>query len=215
MLGNNVDGGYAEFIAVGAKDVFPLPPEIPLVDAAIIADALTTPYHAVINRGRVLPGDRVVVIARDRYTEAVADAFHQCEGYSRRLIDMAQRNESAPLTLRVRCALAMVRRDPSQKWLPHPIDDLDPNRLRFDDFFPQDLPYPEDVESISGQDFLDREERRQAERKELEQPRNTGSEQSPSLQRRDTLCVSLQALSANVNRSCMRLASSACDMSPG
>lgn len=62
MLGNNVDGGYAEFIAVGAKDVFPLPPEIPLVDAAIIADALTTPYHAVINRGRVLPGDRVVVI---------------------------------------------------------------------------------------------------------------------------------------------------------
>ena len=62
MLGNNVDGGYAEYIAVGAKDVFALPAEIPLVDAAIIADALTTPYHAVINRGRVLPGDRVVVI---------------------------------------------------------------------------------------------------------------------------------------------------------
>jgi alcohol dehydrogenase, propanol-preferring len=62
MLGNNVDGGYAEYIAVAAKDVFPLPPEIPLVDAAIIADALTTPYHAVVNRGRVLPGDRVVVI---------------------------------------------------------------------------------------------------------------------------------------------------------
>jgi alcohol dehydrogenase, propanol-preferring len=62
MLGNNVDGGYAEFIAVPARDVFPLPPEIPLVDAAIIADALTTPYHAVVNRGRVLPGDRVIVI---------------------------------------------------------------------------------------------------------------------------------------------------------
>ncbi|CAN5761336.1 zinc-binding dehydrogenase [soil metagenome] len=62
MLGNNVDGGYAEYIAVSARDVFPLPPEIPLVDAAIIADALTTPFHAVVNRGRVLPGDRVVVI---------------------------------------------------------------------------------------------------------------------------------------------------------
>jgi alcohol dehydrogenase, propanol-preferring len=62
MLGNNVDGGYAEYIAVPARDVFPLPPEIPLVDAAIIADALTTPFHAVVNRGRVLPGDRVVVI---------------------------------------------------------------------------------------------------------------------------------------------------------
>jgi len=62
MLGNNVDGGYAEYIAVAAKDVFPLPPEIPLVDAAIIADALTTPFHAVVNRGRVRPGDMVVVI---------------------------------------------------------------------------------------------------------------------------------------------------------
>jgi alcohol dehydrogenase, propanol-preferring len=62
MLGNNVDGGYAEYITVPSKDVFALPAEIPLVEAAIIADALTTPYHAVVNRGRVLPGDRVVVI---------------------------------------------------------------------------------------------------------------------------------------------------------
>lgn len=62
MLGNNVDGGYAEFIAVPAKDVFHLPDEIPLVEAAIIADAITTPYHAVVNRGRVAPGDWVLVI---------------------------------------------------------------------------------------------------------------------------------------------------------
>jgi 6-hydroxycyclohex-1-ene-1-carbonyl-CoA dehydrogenase len=62
MLGNNVNGGYAEFVSVPAKDVFVLPPEIPLVEGAIIADALTTPYHAVVNRGRVLPGDRVVVV---------------------------------------------------------------------------------------------------------------------------------------------------------
>src|SRR5690606_3507172 len=33
-----------------------------LVDAAIIADALTTPFHAVVNRGRVRPGDTVAVI---------------------------------------------------------------------------------------------------------------------------------------------------------
>jgi 6-hydroxycyclohex-1-ene-1-carbonyl-CoA dehydrogenase len=62
MLGNHIDGGYAEYIAVPAKDVFRLPDEIPLVEGAIIADALTTPYHAVVNRGRVVPGDRVVVI---------------------------------------------------------------------------------------------------------------------------------------------------------
>jgi 6-hydroxycyclohex-1-ene-1-carbonyl-CoA dehydrogenase len=62
MLGNSIDGGYAEYIALPAKDIIPLPPEIPLVEGAIIADALTTPYHAVVNRGRVRPGDRVVVI---------------------------------------------------------------------------------------------------------------------------------------------------------
>lgn len=62
MLGNHVDGGYAEYVVAPAKDAFRLPPEIPLVEGAIIADALTTPYHAVVNRGRVRPGDAVVVI---------------------------------------------------------------------------------------------------------------------------------------------------------
>jgi 6-hydroxycyclohex-1-ene-1-carbonyl-CoA dehydrogenase len=62
MLGNHVDGGYAEYVTAPAKDVYALPPEIPLAEGAIIADALTTPYHAVVNRGRVRPGDAVVVV---------------------------------------------------------------------------------------------------------------------------------------------------------
>ena len=61
MFGNNVDGGYAEYMLAPAKDAIPLPGEIPLVEGAIIADATTTPYHAVVNRGRVRPGDAVVV----------------------------------------------------------------------------------------------------------------------------------------------------------
>lgn len=62
MFGNNVDGGYAEYIVAPAKDVFHLPEEIPLIEGSIIADAITTPYHAVVNRGRVQPGDWVVVV---------------------------------------------------------------------------------------------------------------------------------------------------------
>jgi alcohol dehydrogenase, propanol-preferring len=61
MFGNNVNGGYAEYVVAPAKDVIALPPEIPLVEGAIIADATTTPYHAVVNRGQVKPGDQVVV----------------------------------------------------------------------------------------------------------------------------------------------------------
>lgn len=62
MFGNNVDGGFAEYMVAPAKDVFHLPEEIPLVEGSIIADAITTPYHAVVNRGQVQPGDWVVVI---------------------------------------------------------------------------------------------------------------------------------------------------------
>ena len=61
MLGNTVDGGFAEYVVVPAKDTFHLPGEIPLVEGSIIADAITTPYHAVVNRGEVRPGDAVVV----------------------------------------------------------------------------------------------------------------------------------------------------------
>jgi alcohol dehydrogenase, propanol-preferring len=61
MLGNHFDGAYAEYVAVPAKDVLDLPVSIPLAEASIIADALSTPYHAVKNRAQVRPGDTVVV----------------------------------------------------------------------------------------------------------------------------------------------------------
>ena len=62
MFGNNADGGYAEYMLAPAKDVIALPDELPLVESSIIADAVTTPYHAVVNRGQVKPGDSVVVV---------------------------------------------------------------------------------------------------------------------------------------------------------
>ncbi|MFQ5591710.1 MAG: zinc-binding dehydrogenase, partial [Phycisphaerae bacterium] len=61
MLGNHLDGAYAQYVTVPAKDVLHLPESIPLPEASIIADALSTPYHAVKNRARVQPGDTVVV----------------------------------------------------------------------------------------------------------------------------------------------------------
>jgi propanol-preferring alcohol dehydrogenase len=61
MFGNDVDGAYAEYVKAPAKDIFILPSEIPLVEGCIIADAVTTPYHAVKNRAEVRPGDSVIV----------------------------------------------------------------------------------------------------------------------------------------------------------
>ncbi|MHC5111219.1 MAG: zinc-binding dehydrogenase [Planctomycetota bacterium] len=61
MLGNHFDGAYAEYVVVPAKDVLHLPESIPLAEASIIADAVSTPYHAVKNRARVRAGDTVVI----------------------------------------------------------------------------------------------------------------------------------------------------------
>ncbi len=61
MPGNDVDGGFAEYVKAPAKDCFKMPDEIPLQEGCVIADAVTTPYHAVKNRGKVQPGDQVVV----------------------------------------------------------------------------------------------------------------------------------------------------------
>ncbi len=61
MFGNHIDGAYAEYVIAPARDVFRLPPAIALEEGCIIADALSTPFHAVKNRGQVRPGDTVAV----------------------------------------------------------------------------------------------------------------------------------------------------------
>jgi 6-hydroxycyclohex-1-ene-1-carbonyl-CoA dehydrogenase len=62
MFGNHVDGAYAEYVTAPARDLFRLPEAIPLADGCVIADAFSTPFHAVKNRGRVRPGDVVAVV---------------------------------------------------------------------------------------------------------------------------------------------------------
>lgn len=62
MPGNHIDGGFAEYVRVPARDLVPLPADLDLARSAVIADALTTPYHAVVHRARVRSGDWVVVV---------------------------------------------------------------------------------------------------------------------------------------------------------
>jgi D-arabinose 1-dehydrogenase-like Zn-dependent alcohol dehydrogenase len=61
FFGSSRDGGFAELISAPARVVFPLPESLPLEACSVIADAVSTPWHAVKNRGRVKSGDRVVV----------------------------------------------------------------------------------------------------------------------------------------------------------
>ena len=61
MLGNRIDGAYAQFIKVPSKAAFSMPDEIPLEEGCVIADAIATPYHAVRNRAQVKAGDTVAI----------------------------------------------------------------------------------------------------------------------------------------------------------
>jgi S-(hydroxymethyl)glutathione dehydrogenase/alcohol dehydrogenase len=56
-------GGLAEYAVVPATDVFPLPPEVPLVDACLLGCALLTAYGAVRHQAEVRPGEAVAVVA--------------------------------------------------------------------------------------------------------------------------------------------------------
>jgi threonine dehydrogenase-like Zn-dependent dehydrogenase len=62
MLGNNIDGAFAEYVVVPERDLIPVPDGLPLEQACVIADAISTPYHAVKHRGRVRAGDTVAVV---------------------------------------------------------------------------------------------------------------------------------------------------------
>ena len=62
MLGNTIDGGFAEYVVAPARDAFEVPDSVPLQEACVVADALTTAFHGVTRRARVEPGETVAVI---------------------------------------------------------------------------------------------------------------------------------------------------------
>src|SRR5439155_7995433 len=56
------DGAYAEYMAIPARNVTPIPRCVNDVDAAIAADAIATTYHACREEARVGPGDSVLIV---------------------------------------------------------------------------------------------------------------------------------------------------------
>ena len=62
FVGQAIDGGYAEYMAVPALNVTPIPPGVSDMDAAVATDAIATPYHACREEARVGPGDTVLIV---------------------------------------------------------------------------------------------------------------------------------------------------------
>lgn len=60
MLGHYTNGGYAEYIAVPARNAIPLPDEIPFEQGATLMCASATAFHA-LHKSRLKAGERVAI----------------------------------------------------------------------------------------------------------------------------------------------------------
>ena len=60
MIGHHIDGGYAEYIAMPARNAIPLPEEIPFEEGATLMCASATAFHA-LHKGRLKAGEKVAI----------------------------------------------------------------------------------------------------------------------------------------------------------
>jgi D-arabinose 1-dehydrogenase-like Zn-dependent alcohol dehydrogenase len=61
-IGFELDGTHAEYVVVPEANLVPLPAIIPFDQGSILADAVASMYHALVVRGRMKVGDRVVLL---------------------------------------------------------------------------------------------------------------------------------------------------------
>jgi len=59
IMGFGFDGAWADYVVVPATALVAVPDSVPIEQAAIIADAVSTPYAALLERAQVRPGESV------------------------------------------------------------------------------------------------------------------------------------------------------------
>lgn len=60
--GFELDGAFAEYFAVPARNLFPISPSVPLEKVAAMSDAVATSWHAVRRQAEVKPGQTIVLL---------------------------------------------------------------------------------------------------------------------------------------------------------
>jgi threonine dehydrogenase-like Zn-dependent dehydrogenase len=61
VFGLGRDGSLAEYVAAPTSALIRLPETVPAAIGAIVTDAVSTPYHALLERARLAPGESVAV----------------------------------------------------------------------------------------------------------------------------------------------------------
>ena len=61
LIGVKCNGALAEYVVAPEVGVYPIPDNLSLEDCCIVADIVCTAFHAVYNRAKVRPGDKVAI----------------------------------------------------------------------------------------------------------------------------------------------------------
>lgn len=59
IMGFNYDGAWAQYVVVPGPAVTAIPPDLPFAQAAVLADAVSTPYAALTDRAGLRPGESI------------------------------------------------------------------------------------------------------------------------------------------------------------
>jgi propanol-preferring alcohol dehydrogenase len=60
-VGVSIPGGYAEYVALPARNLVAIPDDLAFPEASVIANAIGTPYHALTKQMRLRPGEFFMV----------------------------------------------------------------------------------------------------------------------------------------------------------
>jgi NADPH:quinone reductase-like Zn-dependent oxidoreductase len=63
VLGRRSNGGYAEYVAVHARQLLPIPDHVSFEDAAAVTLSTLTAWHMLVTRACMRPGEDVLVLA--------------------------------------------------------------------------------------------------------------------------------------------------------
>ena len=61
IMGFSYDGAWADYVVVPAAALVPVPDDVPIEQAAICADAVSTPYAALLEKAQVRPAESVAI----------------------------------------------------------------------------------------------------------------------------------------------------------
>jgi propanol-preferring alcohol dehydrogenase len=120
MIGKHRDGGYAEYIAVPASSVFPLPAEIPFESGAVMMCSSATALHA-LRKGRLAAGETVAVFGAGGLGMSAIQLAQAMGALHVFAVDL----DAGRLALAERLgAIAIRTASPSEDWQSSPPDEI-------------------------------------------------------------------------------------------